>query len=391
MLTNRGLMIVGAGGGLVLLWWVLGDQELLLAASFLLLAAASAVVYSMTRRHRLRIARRLAPSRIHAGDTARVQLIVDNVGSSVARELRVMDRVADLGTAEFELARLGRGDRAEAGYRVLCRSRGVYDIGPAVVTFSDPLHLTATAIPPGPVGRLVVFPKVEELNGFPRVRAGDPAMGVAHLDQSRGGGEDFYTLREYQTGDDLRRVHWPSSAKAEELMIRQLENQWQSRALVVLDVRSSAYSSPEAFERAVSGAASVISHLVGSGFDADLWAGDARPVDASRYEVAMERLALVAMEPSMDLVSATAHLRHKGGGGTLVLITGSPDDDLFSVHELLKREYSTTVIMTVAPAPSQILGRFLRAGVVAVSITPDEEWAEAWMSAMDSSWVAESR
>ncbi|MFQ5522703.1 MAG: DUF58 domain-containing protein [Acidimicrobiia bacterium] len=390
MLTNRGLAIVGAGGALLVLWWVLGDQELLLAAAFLLLAAATAVAYSMTRRQRLRIMRRLAPPRIHAGDTARVQLVVDNIGDSTARELRLVDMVEGLGTAEFELARLGRGERAEVRYRVLCRSRGVYRVGPATLTTSDPLHLTETPAPPGPVDRLVVFPRVEELTGFPTVRAGDPAMDIARPDRARGGGEDFYTLREYQTGDDLRRVHWPSSAKANELMIRQLETQWQARALIVLDVRSMAYPSPETFEKAVSGAASVVAHLVTSGFHADLWAGGPRPVDASRYEVAMERLALVDVDPSIDLMSATSLLRQKGGGGTLVLITGSPDDDLLNVHELLKREYPNTLLMTVTRAPNQTLGRFLRAGAVAVSTTPEDDWAEAWMSAMDSSWVTES-
>jgi len=216
-------------------------------------------------------------------------------------------------------------------------------------------------------------------------------MDAARPEHGRSGGEDFYTLREYQMGDDLRRVHWPYSAKTEKLMIRQMETPWRSRALVVLDIRPSAYESSEAFEKAVSGAASVISHLVESGFDADLWSGDPRPVDTTRYAAAMERLALVTADDTIDLVAATSELRRKGGGGALVLITGSPDDDLLTVHELLKVDYPATLLMTVASTRSQTLGRLLRRGVLSVGITPEENWAEAWMTATDTSWIAASR
>jgi uncharacterized protein (DUF58 family) len=391
MLTTRGLATVGGGAALLALWWTLGDRELLLAAGFLLIAAGSAVAYSVARNPQLRIVRRLTPAVVHAGDEAKINLVLDNVGDTTATGVRLLDTVDGLGTAQFEVASLDRGQRTEATYRVLCRARGVYRVGPALVATSDPLRLAETPGGPGPVDRLVVFPKVERLRGFPLVRGEDPAMDAARPEHGRSGGEDFYTLREYQMGDDLRRVHWPSSAKTEKLMIRQMETPWRSRALVILDIRPSAYESSEAFEKAVSGAASVISHLVGSGFDADLWSGDHRPVDTTRYSAAMERLAMATADDTIDLVAATGELRRKGGGGALVLITGSPDDDLLTVHELLKVDYPATLLMTVASTRSQTLGRLLRRGVLSVGITPEDNWAEAWMTATDRSWIAASR
>jgi uncharacterized protein (DUF58 family) len=236
----------------------------------------------------------------------------------------------------------------------------------------------------------VVYPALEELSGFPIVRGQDPAMQASRPEHSRRGGEDFYTLREYQRGDDLRRVHWRSSAKTDELMIRQLETPWQSRALVLLDVREASYESRDAFEKAVSGAATVVTHLVGSGFDADLWAGDAEPIDASRYGSAMERLALVQPDSAIDIQAVASRIRQKGGGGALVIITGIADRSLLSVQQLLARDYPTTVLMSVSSSTSQTLVGFHRFGVATVSIEPDQQWGPAWVTTMRTAWTTAS-
>ena len=161
----------------------------------------------------------------------------------------------------------------------------------------------------GNADRLVVYPSVEQLEGLPLVRGLNPALHATRPEFSHRGGEDFFTLREYRIGDDLRRVHWPSSAKRDELMIRQLETPWQSRALVLLDVRRTSYESRAAFERAVSGAASTLLHLRRHGFDCDLWAG---PADVSGAEVdahprSMELLAVVDWVDDIDGRSPSPH------------------------------------------------------------------------------------
>jgi uncharacterized protein (DUF58 family) len=185
-------------------------------------------------------------------------------------------------------------------------------------------------------------------------------------------------------------VHWPSSARTDELMIRQLETPWQSRALVLLDVRTSSYESQDAFEKAVSGAATVVTHLIGAGFDADLWAGDADPIDARRYSSAMERLALVQPDSSIDIEAVAGRIRQKGGGGALVIITGVADRSLLSVQQLLAGDYPTTVLMTASASTSQTLVGFHRMGVATVSVAPDGVWAPAWMTAMGNPWTTVS-
>lgn len=390
MPTLRGWAFSGAGLALVVLWYALGDVELLLAALFLIIAQIIAVVVVRLRHTSIEVNRRLGSATVHDGDTTTVTLLIENQSRRAVGSILIEDDVNQLGVASFEVAKLRRRESTTATYRVTCRPRGVYRVGPTMVSASDPLGLAETRLPAGPVDRIVVYPALEELSGFPIVRGQDPAMQASRPEHSRRGGEDFYTLREYQRGDDLRRVHWPSSAKTDELMIRQLETPWQSRALVLLDVRDASYESRDAFEKAVSGAATIVTHLVGSGFDADLWAGDAEPIDAARYGSTMERLALVQPDSGIDIEAVASRIRQKGGGGALVIITGTADRPLLSVQQLLARDYPTTVLMSVSSSTSQTLVGFHRFGVATVSIEPDQPWAPAWMITMRTAWTTAS-
>ena len=82
-------------------------------------------------------------------------------------------------------------------------------------------------------------------------------------------GEDDAGTREYRQGDDLRRVHWRSTARLGQLMVRREEQPWQARCTVLLDTRSTAHGGEgpgSSFEWAVSAAASVAVHLVRHGY-----------------------------------------------------------------------------------------------------------------------------
>ena len=390
MPTTRGWALLGAGLALVLLWWLLGDEELLLVAVFFMVAQLAALAYVRLHRPELRIGRRLGSTAVHNGDTVQVTLTLRNPGRRPVRNMSVVDEVESLGVASFEIASIAPATAASATYRVLCRPRGIYRVGPSRAISTDPLGMAELPAPDGPVDQLVVYPTVEILTGFPMVRGQDPSMAASRPEHSQRGGEDFYTLREYQRGDDLRRVHWPSSAKTDHLMIRQLETPWQSRALVLLDVRASVYESTEAFETAVSGAATVVTHLVRSGFDADLWAGDPQAIDATRYSAAMEKLALVQPLTAIDLESVATHIRHKGGGGALVIVTGTADRSLISVQQLLSRDYPTSVLLGVSSTTPQTLAGFHRLGVTTVTVAPGESWAQEWMTSIGAAWDAAS-
>jgi uncharacterized protein (DUF58 family) len=390
MLGRRGWAVAGFGVGLAVVWAALGEVELLGVATLLVGSVVFAVALTRWARPRVEVSRRLAPALVHEGDRAGVRVTITNPGRRRLSDLTIVDQVAGLGEARFEVASLGPGESVEATYHILCRPRGVYDVGPTRVTTADPLGLASAGWTGGARDRLIVYPETEELSGFPVTRGRDPATHAARPEFSHRGGEDFYTMREYRVGDDLRRVHWPSSAKRDELMIRQLETPWKSLALVMLDVRSRAYEHPECFEKAVRGAASVVRHLAGAGFDAELWAGGTATVGVGRYASVMEALALVTTDDRLDIRAAAAHLARTGRGGALFLVTGTPDADLLGVRQALSREYRSVVLMAAIAGHEGTTSEFRRAGAVTMSVPPDGSWATAWIQATSRTWHAVS-
>ena len=249
MPTTRGWAALGAGFALVVLWIVFGERLMLAVGLFLVLAISGGMAYVRSTVPRVGVTRRLTPFQVHDGDRAVVEVTLIT-GRRIA-QATILDEVSGLGTARFVADRIEPHDPMTARYEVLCRPRGIYMVGPAVVQVRDPLALTEAGGTAGRIDRLVVYPAVEDLEGLPLGRGHDPTVNTSRSSFSQTGGEDFFTLREYQQGDDLRKVHWPSTAKRDELMIRQLEMPWQSRALVLLDPRASAYPDSEAFEQAV--------------------------------------------------------------------------------------------------------------------------------------------
>jgi uncharacterized protein (DUF58 family) len=390
MLTERGWAASGGGLAFLILWVVLGEIELAAAAALLAVGLLLGLGLTRWSRARVEVARHLRPALVHEGDRALVEITIANDERRRVHQLTVTDSVGGMGTAEFSLARLRPGERAVATYQIICRPRGVYAVGPALARVSDPLGFAAVARTVGPTDRLIVYPRIEELSGFPRVRGRDPAMQASRPEHSRRGGEDFYTLRDYQIGDDLRRVHWPSSAKRDELMIRQMETPWQARALVLLDVRGEVYEQPAAFELAVRGAASVISHLAGSGFDADLWVGGQGTIDSHHYAAAMEALAGVNTLSGIDMRGVAIRLRRTGRGGALFLVTGLPDPDLLGLHQLLSRDYRTSVLLSAAETTSTTTAAFVHAGSIVIRVPPDASWGPAWIHAMGKTWAPAS-
>lgn len=387
MLTERGWAVAGAGLALAVLWVLLGEIELGVAAVLLLAALVFGTITVLGARPRLDLTRRMNAGGVHEGDHASVTLRLTNQGKPL-RHVTLRDEVVGLGTAEFATFALAPREPLTATYRVMCRPRGVYPIGPAVVRVADPLGLMSRTHTTGSMDTLVVYPAIENLSGLPGVPGRNLAVNARRPEHSQRGGEDFYTLRDYQQGDDLRRVHWPSSARRDRLMIRQLETPWQARALVMLDVRADAFPDDSAFEAAVSGAASVLRHLVHDGFAVDLWAGGS-PASFEHtgptYALAMEQLAVATTHREADLIATGTGLRNSDGG-MLVLVTGSADADLLGLARLLANGYPSRVLMASSTTDSNAIAGFQREDITVVSPAAGEPWAPAWARTMRGTW-----
>jgi uncharacterized protein (DUF58 family) len=377
---------------LAVLWTGFGEDLLLALSAFLLVGVVGGIAYVRLAAPRLTLRRLVNPGQLHDGERAIVDLSLQS-RRKIFR-VSVEDRVHGLGAATFVADRVSDGDTMAGRYEVLCRPRGVYRVGPAKVTIGDPLGFTESVSTFGSVDRIVVYPRVESFSGVPTGRGQDQTINTSRASFWHSGGEDFFTLREYNQGDDLRKVHWPSSAKHGELMIKQLEMPWQSRAFVVLDPRVEPHTSSESFEQAVRGAASTLNHLFAAGYTPTIWAGNGNGTvvsNADTYRVAMEELATIRPVKALNLRHLVSRLRRSGmAGGVLVVVTGRPDDADLSAVQLLSQDFYRTVVLSVASSDAEVLMGFARIGALVVRTTPDGRWAEPWRNAMEHGWSTAS-
>jgi len=149
--------------------------------------------------------------------------------------------------------------------------RGVYVVGPVTYEKADPVGLVSRRFETGNTVELLVAPRLADLSIF--------AGGLTHdLDgatsqQLSMSDLAFHALREYVPGDDLRHVHWRSSAKAGELLVRQYHESHRGHVTVLLDGAHASYARSRDFELAVSVATSIAIRAVSDDFDTYLRCG----------------------------------------------------------------------------------------------------------------------
>ncbi|MET8946967.1 DUF58 domain-containing protein [Streptomyces sp. NPDC004542] len=353
-LTTRGRSFLAAGVAAVICAFVLGQSDLLRVG--VLLAVLPLICVAVLHRTRYRVAgsRRLAPSRVPAGSEARVHLRVDNVSRLPTGLLMLQDRVPYvLGPRpRFVLDRLEPGGRREVSYRVRSDLRGRYPLGPLQLRLTDPFGMCELTRSFSSYDTLTVIPRVEPL---PPVRLSGEAKGYGDGRQRSPAlaGEDDVIPRGYRHGDDLRRVHWRSTARYGELMVRREEQPQRSRCTVLLDTRGIAYAGAgpdSAFEWAVAGAASVLVHMLERGFSvrlltdtgsvvpgegADGFAGASQET-ADAAGLMMDTLAVIDHSDGGGLSRAYDVLRG-GSEGLLVAFLGDIDEEQATVVAKMRR------------------------------------------------------
>ncbi|GAB2818326.1 DUF58 domain-containing protein [Actinocorallia aurea] len=326
-LTTRGRSFVAAGFTAVVCSFLLGERDLLRAGLLiLLLPLISALAVSRTR-YRLACARRLWPSRLPAGHEARADLRLENVSKLPSGLLLVEDRVPFTlgGRARFVLDRVEPHGFRELGYRLRSDVRGRFRVGPLTVRLADPFGLVELARSFSLTDTLTITPRIVDLPAQ-RMTSSWDGDGESRPRAIAVGGEDDLAPREYRRGDDLRRVHWRSTARYGELMVRREEQQWQRRATLLLDTRRAAHPSEESFEFAVSAAASVGVHLAEEGLalrlatDAGREAAVSFPAGVESGGELLDALAVVPLSEEQSLVPGAAALTGSGPGGAAGLI-----------------------------------------------------------------------
>lgn len=321
-MTTRGHVFLGAGVCVGIVGIVLGLHDLTKVGTLLIVLPLLASL--ITRRDlAIEVSRVVAPARVRADEHADVTVSVHNRGRRTTPLLRGEEHVAHaLGDRPHLLIpRLEGGVSRELTYRVRTPVRGHHPIGPLSVRVTDPFSLATRAVTVPGENSLIVLPRVVPLTPA----RGGPAGGggeTSSIPQMALHGEESVGVREYRVGDDLRRVHWRSTARTGETMVRQDEHPARRRALVVLDDRASVHAGTGggSFEWSVTAAASIITVLLGEQFevhlrlscDATSWVA---PVEG--LESALDELAAVQPAPTTSargIVDALADFGEHGGG-----------------------------------------------------------------------------
>ncbi len=328
-LTTRGRSFLAAAAAAAVSAIILGEKDLLRVAILLAILPLLAAAYVGRSRYRLACSRSLEPHRAPVGASARVVLRLQNMSRLPTGTLLLEDRLPyALGSRpRVVLERLGARQASSVAYTVRADVRGKYEVGPLVVRLTDPFGLCELTRSIPSVDRLTVIPQVHPL---PTVRlAGEYAgAGDSRARSVAVHGEDDAATREYRRGDDLRRVHWKSTARTGELMVRREEQPWESRATVVLDTRQFAHrgEGPTAsFEWAVSAAASVAVHLRQAGYKLRLVTDTG--IDAEAAEggegILLDHLADVRLDKRGDVAQLVEAVRMRSDGGLVIALIGA--------------------------------------------------------------------
>ncbi|WP_432830956.1 DUF58 domain-containing protein [Dactylosporangium sp. CA-092794] len=250
-LTTAGRTLIMSGGVLVVIGLLVGYPELVAlgAAGLTWILAALAVVVA---RPALRAERAVPRARVTEGTPMRCIVRATNAGWVASPEVGLLEEVAGR-PFRLRLPPLPPGRSESFEYELPMPRRGVYRFVPLSIERADPARLAVRRVSLGPEITVYVHPSFHDL---PLFGAGDLAGSDGRASRPTGGGVAFFGLREYIPGDDLRLIHWPTSARLGSLAVRQLSVPDAPGYQVVLDTARSLYPD-DSFEDAVRIAASL--------------------------------------------------------------------------------------------------------------------------------------
>ncbi len=331
------LWIVGLQAG----WW-----ELVIAAVVLTTVIALSLLF-LIGRSSYDVGLDLTRTRVIVGERAVGALTLANTGRRAILPSRVVLPVG-AGRGEFEVGRLAPGQSEEELFAIPTQRRSVLAVGPVSVVRGDPLGLFERVHRRDEPVDLYVHPRTVTFDGqslgFLRDLEGLPANDLSRDDIS------FHALREYTPGDDLRHVHWRSTARTGTVMVRQYEETRRSHFVIALSCNRAEFATDEEFELAISAAGSL---------------GLRALRDSQRVEVRVQARELPAStgKQFLDSLSGLEPSRPRDGGiadlagvvaatlplaSIVVLVTGSAVDATRLREACARLPYGARTLVIVA-------------------------------------------
>jgi uncharacterized protein (DUF58 family) len=368
--TGRGAGVLIAALTLLLAGFRYGYPDLALLGTAAAVAVGCGVVFAVWRPG-LGVDRVASPERVARGEDAGMTLTVHNTSKLRAANLVAVDRCGPA-SVPVPLLQLRPGRDTTVVYPVPTQRRGVVPVGPLRVTRSDPLGLMTLSRTYGGVATVWVHPRIHLLRAVP---AGMARSLDGRIDKVPQGTITFDSLREYVIGDELRRVHWRSSAKVGELMVREQLDTSEPTIIVLLDDRAGAHpevrdGTADSFEACCEAAASIVAAAVREDLPVALHLVSG-PAQGPFLDVLTE-----AELCGGDLSRTLRSLRQNRLGDTLVYLTGPGGRGDLGAVSALRGAYPVVIAGLFGDrdaAPVSAGG-----GLIVIEAEDGEQFAGAW-------------
>ena len=383
-ITPAGAIVASGAGAFALLGWSLGYRALTMIAAGAAIGLVATWLATLSVPD-LDVSRAIEPSRVERGRRALGLVSVRNVGrrrsrSCTAVELITIDELGSTAvapssapssvtvhrrrkssahsstttsvTVRVEIPALRARRSVAVPYELPTHRRGALRVGPLAITRRDPFGLWQARRPVGDAVTLLVEPRVHPI---------DPRRGgrARHLegplsDTAPRGTLTFHSLREYTPGDDIRRVHWRSSARTGTLMVREHVDTSLPSTVVVLDTRANRYRD-ESFEDAVDVAASVVASSQARGFPVRLVTSTGVAFVARAGQRGQDlRDFLTTVETAGDgsLRRAAVEVLRGREHDVIAVVSGDVDGADLSEVTSMTRRFASGALVTVGAATS---------------------------------------
>lgn len=329
------VLLVGVATFAAGLW--LGWIELFVISAGCLIALLAAIPFLLGRT-RLTLERHLDPDRVTAGESSYATFTVTNELNRPTPPRRIHDHV-DGRARPIDVPALTGGNQWATSWRLPTQRRGVHRIGPARVTMADPFRLMLREVGHTGIDKLWVQPSHLPLRS--------PGAGLAKdvdgptYDTSPAGDIAFHAVRPYRSGDDIRHIHWMSTARAGEVMVRHYVDNRVPSLAVVIDTNRASWTDGDEFDVGVEIAASLVISAMRSSRPVSLHLGDNTVLGANQrlsVQGVLDELTLLNLEDDFDLTSRWPLLLATQHDISLTVgITGaSHDNDVVSAARALR-------------------------------------------------------
>jgi uncharacterized protein (DUF58 family) len=308
-----------------------GSRPLGVAGVGLLLAAGAARIWAGLARGPVSVVHLPEPALATEGDDVRLRIEAQRQSRIPVGSVVVTGRLGRLGPYECRLR--GRGRRAVGELALGRLPRGYFPVTESRLVLGDHLGLESVSTPVEPAGAaVIVYPRLVELGSL-LSDAGRHGADGRRLLLRRSAGFDFHSVREHEQGESLRRVHWPTTARRGQLMVKELEDPPRDAAVVLLDCDPAGASGEppdSSFDAAVRAAGSVLKLYASRGRKAALvtTGREGAVVQVSSFERDFRAALGVLAAAESDALHGLARSLGRGqthatGAGELVVVTAT--------------------------------------------------------------------